>query len=138
MGIFPYKTIKPSFWGTLIYGDLHIQAINPRSCTHSSPGRSKFGLCQQSGEGPSGGFIKKDGFEPEKIRGNHMRRSINGGNPQIIYFWWIFHYKPSILGCPLFYRKPPNSWVLELESRVALIRKAMSLLRSYANLDGNC
>ena len=41
---------------------------------------------------------------------NHLNLlgvSKNSGNyPQIIHFNWVFHYKPSILGYPYFWKHP--------------------------------
>ena len=36
----------------------------------------------------------------------YMGVSRNDGTPQIIHFDWVFHYKPSILGCPYFWKHP--------------------------------
>ena len=36
----------------------------------------------------------------------YMDVSLNGGTPQIIHFNRVFHYKPSILGYPYFWKHP--------------------------------
>ena len=38
--------------------------------------------------------------------GNDLGVSLNGGYPQIFYFYGLFHYKPSILGYPYFWKHP--------------------------------
>ena len=40
----------------------------------------------------------------------HLGVSKNRGNPQIIQFNRLFHYKPSILGVPLFSETPIYNW----------------------------
>ena len=51
--------------------------------------------------------------------GNHLDVSENSGTPKIIHFNRVFHYKPSILGYPYFWKplgekRPPrpgyNPW----------------------------
>ena len=40
--------------------------------------------------------------------------------PQIIHFKWIFHYKPSILGYPHFWKAPYKKYVSGLWIRIAI------------------
>ena len=45
--------------------------------------------------------------KPRKI---DMGVSKNNGTPQISHFYRVFHYKPSILGYPYFWKHPHRTW----------------------------
>ena len=38
--------------------------------------------------------------------------------PQIIHFNWVFHYKPSILGYPYFWKPPAGDWITHLKNTI--------------------
>ena len=48
-------------------------------------------------------FQRKYSMSPKQ---KHMSVSKKGGYPQIIHFNKVFHYKPSILGYPYFWKHP--------------------------------
>ena len=45
-----------------------------------------------------------------KTRPTYMHVSENSGTPQIIHFNRVFHYKPSILRYPYFWKHPYGQW----------------------------
>ena len=50
-------------------------------------------------------------YVPMRIDPIHMDVSENSGTPQIIHFNMVFHYKPSILGYPYFWKHPYKSTI---------------------------
>ena len=53
-------------------------------------------------------FGDMSGMKSTQLCGDdtHMGVSKNSGTPQIIHFNRVFHYKPSILGYPYFWKHP--------------------------------
>ena len=59
---------------------------------------------------------RSDGWKVTKLvtkKNTYWVFSLNGGTPKSSHFNRVFHYKPSILGYPYFWKHPYGSWNLE-------------------------